>query len=472
MSQVVRTQLSCPGCGHVFPAIIEQVIDVGSDPQAKARFLSGRVNAIPCPNCGHTVTVATPLLYHDPTKELLVMHVPMGLNISQQERESLIGGMTRSLIDNIPQGQRKGYLLLQPRQALTIPGMIDMILEADGITAEMREAQREKMRVMEMFLQVGPDGWPRLVEEQGQYLDEEFIQMILVTAQNAAETGKGPMAEALMILYNWMIQHTPVGQAALEAAAAQEAVVQEVAGELEAIGEQITREGFMELVLGYAGDDDRVQAVVGLMRPALDYAFFQTLSERINAATGEEKTRLETLRSRLLELTQQLDEQTQAVIQRAADTLRVIATSADIDAAIWPRLDQIDDTFLAVLQANIHAAEQNHDPQTGARLKLVLERVLAILQESAPPPIKLIQAILSTENDADAHAILEERAPQFGPDLLEIMDAVAQDLDTNNPPAAQRLRALRTFAAGHIGTGEQQHDHGHHHDHDHGAAED
>ena len=453
MSQVVRTTLTCPRCGHMFPAIIEQIIDVGRDPQAKARFLSGRVNMISCPNCGHALAVGTPLLYHDPAKELLLIHVPMELNISPSERENIIGDLTRRLTDNIPPEQRKAYLL-QPRQALTIPGMIDMILDADGITAEMREAQREKVRVMEMFLQVSPDEWPRMVEEQQQHIDHEFFQLLLATAENAAATGKSEMGEALMMLYDYLIKNTAVGQEVMQAAQSQEQTVREVATTLQDMGEDMTREDFMNLILGYADDDERLQAVVGLMRPALDYGFFEELTARINEAAGEEKERLGRLRDRLLELTGVIDQQTQAVLQRAADTLRVIVNSEDIEAAILPRMDLIDDTFLAVLQANIQAAEQSDDQLSADRLKLVMQKVLEVLRNSAPPPIKLINDVMTAESEDEAWQLLEERAPTFGPELLDLMDAIAADLaDGGQEAEANRLRTLRDRAAALVGAG-------------------
>jgi hypothetical protein len=453
MSQVVRTTLTCPRCNTSFTGIVEQIIDVGHDPQAKIRLLSGRINQVVCPSCGHTMAVGTPLLYHDPAKELLLVYVPMELNIPQQERERLVGDMTRRLTDSLPQDQRKGYLL-QPRQALTIPGLLDMILDADGITEEMREAQREKLRVMEMFLQVSSDEWPRLLDEYEALIDSEFIQMTLATAQNAAETGKGPMAEGLIALYNFLVQNTAAGQEMLHAAEVQEAVVKEVAEDLQELGENITRQDFMDLVLSYADDDDRIQAVVGLMRPALDYTFFQELSEYIEESEGEEHALLESLRERLLELTDMLDQQTQVVLQRAAETLQLILSSEDIDAAIRPRLDEIDDTFLAVLQANIHAAEERKDLQTSARLKQVLEKVLEILRENAPPQIHFINELMTADSDEEAYQLIEEKAPRFGQELLDLMEAVAQDLDEERDAAnADRLRAYSDYAANFVGGG-------------------
>jgi hypothetical protein len=407
-----------------------------------------------CPNCGNTVAVGTPLLYHDPAKELMIIYVPMELAISTQERERVIGDLTRRVTESIPPQQRRAYLLT-PRQALTIPGMIDTILDADGITAEMREAQRAKMQTLNLFLQVGPEQWPTLVEEQNDRIDPEFFQLLLATIENAAETGHPEMAEALTILYNFLIQNTAVGQEALQVAETQEAVAQEVAAELQALGDELTREKFMDLALRSAGDENRIQALVGLMRPAFDYGFFQALTAKIDAASGAEKEELSALRQRIVELTSVIDQQTQAVLQRATETLRVILNSEDIDAAIRPRLDTIDDTFLAVLQANLQAAEQNQDTRTAERLKLVFQKVIGVLRDSAPPQIRLINEMMSADND-DARVLIEERAPGFGPELIELMDAVADDLEANDQPdAADRLRGYRDYAEDYIGDAPQ-----------------
>ncbi|HEX3052249.1 MAG TPA: CpXC domain-containing protein [Aggregatilineaceae bacterium] len=450
----MRTTLNCSRCGQTFPAIIEQIVDAGLDPQAKARFLSGRVNMVTCPNCGHTLAVGTPLMYHDPDKELLLVHVPMELNIAPQERERVIGDLTKRVMDSTPNEKRKGYLF-QPKPVLTIPGMIDIILEADGITAEMRDAQREKMRVMEMFLQVRPDQWPQMLEEQGSVVDSEFFQMILLTAENAAQTGKEQMAQGLMYLYNFLIQNSEVGQQVMQAAEARDAAVHEMAEELQSYGDDLTRDEFFAIVLKYADDPDRIQALVGLMRPAFDYAFFQELSERIDQASGDEKAQLENLREQVLTLTSVVDQQTQAVLQRATDTLKVIMSAEDLDAAIRPRLEMVDDAFLAVLQANIQAAEQHNDERTAERLREVLAKTLSIMRESAPPEIRFIQDLMSAEDDATANELIETQASKFNGELLEIMEAIALDLEENGQDDnAERLRAMRDYAQGFVSASE------------------
>ncbi|MBN1681677.1 MAG: CpXC domain-containing protein [Anaerolineae bacterium] len=452
MTQVIRSSINCPRCGTPFNAIIEQIIDVGRDSQIKARFLSGRVNQVACPNCGNTVAIGTPMLYHDPAKKLLLIHVPMELNITQEERERVIGDLTRRLTDSIPPDQRRGYLL-QPQQAFTIPSMIDMILDADGITQEERELQREKMRIMEMFLQVSPDEWPAMIKQQAQYIDTTFFQMILTTMQNAVESGHELMAQGLLALYNYLIQNTAAGQEALQAAEEQEAVVHEVAAELDAMGDQLDRQTFMDLVLSYADDSERLQALVGLIRPAMDYTFFQELTGIIEQNNGDDYERLVQLRDELLTLTSAVDQQTQAVLKRAIDTLQFIIESEDIEAAIRPRLDMLDDIFLSVVQANMRAAEDRNDRPTFERLEQILQVTMQIMRENAPPQIRFINDLMTAENDDTARDLIHAQGYRFGPELIEIMEAIAADLDEGHQhDNATRMRALAEYATNYIST--------------------
>ena len=52
--------LTCPNCRQPILADVEQLFDVGVDPSAKQRFLSGAVNIVQCPNCGYQGSLATP----------------------------------------------------------------------------------------------------------------------------------------------------------------------------------------------------------------------------------------------------------------------------------------------------------------------------------------------------------------------------------------------------------------------------
>ena len=88
-----RVQVSCPQCRQPITAEMEQLFDVGNDPQAKQRFLSGNVNTANCPNCGYRGPLSTPIVYHDPEKELLLTFFPPELGLPLNEQERLIGPM-------------------------------------------------------------------------------------------------------------------------------------------------------------------------------------------------------------------------------------------------------------------------------------------------------------------------------------------------------------------------------------------
>jgi hypothetical protein len=179
----------------------------------------------------------------------------------------------------------------------------------------------------------------------------------------------------------------------------------------------------------------------------MDYQFFQILAERIESAGEDEKGWLEGLRDRLLELTSMVDQQNEAVLREATDTLRSIVNSADIEAAIRSRVELLDDTFLAVLSANIQNAEQRKDITTAARLKTIFEKVVAILQESAPPPVRFINELMQQQDFEDARQMLQERAHEFGPELIQWMSMLGEDLGARgNTMALDRLNKLREEA--------------------------
>ncbi len=448
MVQSLGTQITCPNCRQPFTAPIEQLIDVGRDPQAKARLLSGRTNVATCPHCGYQAALSTPLVYHDPSKELLLLYVPMELGLPKAEQERVIGSLTKAVMNSLPPDQRKGYLLT-PKTMLTMQGLIETVLEADGVTKEMLEAQRAKLRLVETFLQVDPEQLPDLVHEHDDKIDEEFFAMMTSTAESAMAGGRRDIAEQILALREQILQLSTVGQELIQQAGQQEESIQKVANRLNTLGEQATHDDFVDATLELAadGDDEILQALVGLARPVMDYQFFQVLSNRIDQADGDEKEQMSAVRDRLLELTSIVDQQNQAVVKHAADTLRAILSSSDMDEAIRSRIDLLDDTFLAVLSANIQNAEQSKDLISAARLKSVFDKVVAILQEGAPPVIQFINELMQQQNFEDAKAKLEARASEFGPDLIQWMDMLSQDLEARgNNMALDRLMQLREAA--------------------------
>lgn len=437
--------IQCPNCGQPFTAVVETVIDAGQDPQAKARLLSGQASTVRCPNCGSAVTVATPILYHDASKELLLVHVPMELNLPKQQQEKLVGDLMRELTSRLPKESMKGYLF-QPKQALTMQGMIEQILQADGVTPEMMEAQRERVRLIEQFMSTPDDLLPGLVQQNDAAIDAQFLQTMTLMAQRMVQEGRVDIAEQVLATQQLVAENSTFGKQVLEQSRVQEEIIREVAAELEGLGQNADRGDFVELVLRYAGDDQRLQALVGLARPAFDYTFFQDLTMRISQAPADERDRLEGVREQLLQLTAMVDQQTQMAVQQAAGLLQEIINSPDMDATIRDNLPMFDDTFMAVLSANIQEAQRQSDIQLSGRLKQVYERVVASLRENMQPELRFINELLSIPDD-EARTMVAEQAASYGPPLLDMFDAVERVLESRGETGIlEKLALLREEA--------------------------
>jgi allophanate hydrolase subunit 1 len=427
-------------------ATVTSLVDAGQDPQAKSQLLTGRLNVAVCPNCGAPNTILTPLLYHDAAKELLISYVPMELNLPKDAQEKAIGELMRELTSQLPQGGFKAYML-NPRQALTMQGLIEQVLQADGVTPEMMEEQRARVRLVETFLQTEPEQLPALIQQHDAEIDAQFFQTLTMVAQRMLQEGRQDVAEAVIGIQAVLVEYSSFGQELAEQSRNQEEVVREVADAINALGQDADRSDFLNLALQYADDDQRLQAMVGLVRPVFDYAFFQEMTVKIGQAPADERGKLETVRDKLLELTALVDQQAQMAFQEAAQLLQAILYSQNPDEVIADNLEVIDYTFMQVLSANIQEAERRADLNASARLKDIYNRVVAALQANMPPELRFLNELLSVPTDDAAQQMITERAGEFGQGLLAAMDVVEEQVAAQgNPRLLQRLEFLRNAA--------------------------
>ncbi|NMC52308.1 MAG: hypothetical protein GYA48_01545, partial [Chloroflexi bacterium] len=126
---MAKTSVACPRCRQPVIADIEQLFDMGTDPQAKQKLLSGMFNVIQCPSCGYTGQTPRPLVYHDPQKELLLTYFPPELGLPVNEQERLIGPLINQVVNSLPLEKRKAYLL-RPQSMFTFETLIEKVLEA------------------------------------------------------------------------------------------------------------------------------------------------------------------------------------------------------------------------------------------------------------------------------------------------------------------------------------------------------
>lgn len=441
----IKTTLSCPQCRAPVPVMLEQLFDVAQDPEAKRRFLSGQFNLINCPNCGYRGQASTVLVYHDADKELLLSYVPMQMGLPQAEQEKAIGRLVNEAINKLPMEKRKGYLL-NPKPALTIQGMMDRILEADGITKDMLDAQRARVQLIQTLLTTPDEQLPERIKEHDAEIDELFIQLLSASTQSTAASGNQAGARKMVDLQNRIVAHSTFGQQLREQQQQMEAAVRE----LQALGDQLTPDKLMELVLK-AENDTQVATYVSLARPLIDYSFFESLTRRIDRAPADQKERLTKRRDLILSLTQEMDEAAKARIGEAANLLKTILEAPDLHQALLDNAPLIDETFMAVLNENLNAAQKAGRPDMVTRLSLVRDGINRLVAESAPPEIKFINQLLEMKTDEEAEAELKRRSAEITPDLLNTMNYLVENLrQSGRKELAERMEKLYSLALGEV----------------------
>ncbi len=435
-----RIQVRCPHCGTSFVTEVHNIIDVGQEPALKQQFLAGRLNSAACPSCGTSIALATPLLYHDPAKEFVGVFVPAQANLSEPERQKRIGDLTNLLMTRLPPEQRKAYLL-QPRQFLTLQSMMEAILQADGITREMMEEQRQRLNLLQQLMQAAanPERLRALVAEHDDELDEEFFEMAAALAENVAAEGDERTAQQIMMFIQALMGVSSLGR---KIQAQQEI--------LAGLDEHTTREDVLERLI-QAKEDAAIEALVAVARPLMDYPFFLLFSQRIEQAEKRkdraEAQRLRALRDRVLELQRQQDEAARAIMEKAAHLLQAVLDSDNPAAVLRARKAEIGEPFMATLMANIEAAQRQGAMAAVRRLTEIWKMTLDILEEDLPSDLRLINRLLRAEYPERTRQLLMENRGELSQELVESMRVMAEGLRAQGQEdMARRLENIRAQA--------------------------
>jgi len=428
--------IACPRCGATFAARIQSIVDVGQDPEAKSKLLRGRLNVATCPHCGASGTLNIPLLYHDPDKELLLCFLPQGLNMRGDDQQRLIGALTNALMDSLPPEKRKAYLL-QPKVFFSLQSMVEEILRADGIAQETLEARQAKVALIHRLLEATSDDVLRiLVRENDEKLDHEFFELLTILIEAADTSGQPARAEQLRALRAKLMGMSSFGKASRAR--------REIA---EALEKGMTQGEFLERVVR-CEDDAELRGLIEAGRHMLDYQFFRRLTAKIEAAEGLEAQRLRELRSRIMDIRDELDAEIRAAMEQAVALLWKLWHSEDRERAVREHLEEIDDAFFAVLSANIQQAEAEGEAEIARSLRELGDIALRALRESAPPEIKLINRLLEAKYPKGTERILRENRDQVNEGLLRTMALLIEDLRRGGEvETAQRLTKIKEQAA-------------------------
>jgi len=409
-----KTRINCPNCRQPIMADIDQLFDVGQDPSSKQKILSGSFNLAACPTCGYKGMIATPLVYHDPNKELLLTYFPPELGLAINEQERIIGPLITKVTNSLPQERRKAYLL-QPQSMFTIQTMLERILAADGITKEMIQAQQERMNLMQRLMNASDEVIDEIAAKEDASIDSDFYSLLNRLIEAAAVNGDQASAKKLGDLQKKLLSKTTFGLQIQEQSKDVEAAIQAI----QSAGKSLTREKLLEMIIK-APNETQLSVMASLARPGMDYEFFRLLSDRIDRARADGRERLIKLRDQLLEMTQSIDKQLEARMAQARKNLSTIVQAKDIKETMLQNLSVVDEFFVQAFNEEMEAARKSGDLEKISKLKLVEE---IVDKASAPPPeVALIQELLEVAaSESELLKKLDEHKTEITPEFMDIL---------------------------------------------------
>lgn len=425
-------QVSCPRCRQPVPVNVEQLFDATSDPGAKQRLLGGVSNFVRCPYCGYEGRLPTPIVYHDNEKELLLTFFPPELGLPLNEQERVVGPLIKQVTDRLPAEKRKAYLL-SPKPNLTFESMIELILGKDGITPEMIKAQQERVHLVDRLLQASSaEVRSEIIKQNETLFDDQFFALFSRLAQSAA-SAQPQLVEALSAVQEQLLKETEFGRGLAESVGEMEAA----AKSLQEAGKGLTREKLLDLVIA-SPNDARVRAYVSLARGGMDYAFFQTLTERIEKASGEEKTKLEAVREKLMDYTNEMDRQLEARYKQAQQFIESLLQQDDIAAATQANLQNFSQDAVDIVQQMLRQASEKNDYAMMGKLQKMIE---VLQQASASPEVGFIEQLLEAPDAAAAEKMLADNADMVNDQFLEALNGLVAQVEQQGAgnPEAQAL---------------------------------
>ncbi len=401
-------QLVTPGGASRQQAVTAQVIDVGRDPALKSALLSGRLQ-----------NLTAPFMYHDPSKQIAFVLMPMELGMRDMDQQRVIGQLTQAVMRGLPEDAPRGYLL-QPKMFFSFQSLIEAILQADGITPEMLKEQQARADLIRNWMRLTDEAALRnAVRENDAKVDANLFELLNASIDANLEAGREQAAQALAGLQQVLIDETTYGkQLGVRMAT------------VEAFRKNPTREELIKQLIA-APDQETREGLVAMGRQLIDYLFFQMLTQRVDAATGEDKQKLVNLRKEVQDTRDKLDEASRAFMEQKAALINTILTSEKPEETARQHEDEIDEVFISLLQANMQDAQQRNDEELLRALMNVYQIAMRIMSERQPPEIQMINALLMAKYPDETKKLLEEMGKsiddRFIPIMVQVADRLSQE---------------------------------------------
>jgi hypothetical protein len=453
--QVVQVQ--CPACGTPYAVPVFSIIDLGVNPELRGALLGGQANVARCPSCGAGGPLNAPLMVHDPEHEFLGVFIPPeavaagagssgiltpGGGAQEVQRQKIIGDLTQTLMRKLPQESRRGYLL-QAKEYADWDRLMEVLWGFEGVTPEMLRRQRDQSALLQrlMTLANDPGALDIALERDKGLIDQDFFVMLDQVLGMVQAQGQAEAMAPLLQLRDKLLETTDAG-AEIKA---REDHIRSLLGR---ITRETTRDEIIDLLLEAWQEEDGRDVVGSLavaLSPIFDYQFLMDVTQRMEATEDEEtRARLEELRTLVLQV-QDRQKQSQAEqSQQAQAVLQEVLQATDVKSKLREMAAYIDEGFLALLAAQVQAAEQNGATGAARRMREIYDQALDLLQETLPPDLRLLNELLSAPDDAAVRTLLRENRELLTPELLSSLQPLEEEMRANGrPEMADRLKTLR-----------------------------
>ncbi len=435
-----KTQIGCPRCRTPLTAEIQQLFDMNTDPQAKQKILSGSANMIQCQACGYQGLYPTPIVYHDPAKELLLTHFPQELAIPVNQQEKMIGPLINKAVNDLPLEKRKAYLF-QAKSMFTFQTLIETVLAADGISKQMLEDQQKRMFLIQRLVSTpNVESRKEIIHQEEAMIDETFFALVNRLVEASLMEGDKQSAQQLAIFQKELLDETEVGRKIQE----QMKDSQKAMEDIQNVAKQgLTREKLLDLFIN-SPSEVYSSTLIGMTRTGIDYEFFSILTQKIESTIEQEqKGKLVALRDYLTEAIKQIDEQIQIEMKNAREMVEKIISAPTIESGLQQFGNQVNDFFVEAVQGAIADARKNSDLEKLAKLN----QLNTMIEEANKPPesFQFIEELLKTADENSLKELLNQNIEKVNDEFMQMLAGVISQSEEqgNQPQLVDKLKQIQ-----------------------------
>ncbi len=433
----MQTQIQCPQCGTPFATEVHQIIDAQRTPQLKDMLLGGSLNVAQCPSCGMASRMASPMLYHDSEHEMLIVHVPMELGWSMQEQEQQIGRMAKAITDGLPPEQFKAYLL-QPKTIMTMQTFMEQVYATEGITPEMIKRQQDQAKLMQDLVVADKLTQISLINDNQALIDETLFAMLQSNLQMLEQNPAPEANKQFILLTNLQARLFTMTEIGKKLEKEQLALTRFQQAVKEKGG--LTYEIFLDNLIENDGNESVQNSIMKMGYQAIQYELFTILTERIEAAEGDEATKLTALRERLLTVYEQMQEQASKEMAKAQETLDLLLAAPTPEQGLQENMSRVDEPFMHFLTAQLEKANAEGDEATVQKLSPVYSMIMSAAESQMPPEVQLINALMQAPGEEQMREVINQIPAEARGQFKQMMGSLIERATAENPEMAQKLQ--------------------------------